>query len=90
MLAIRWYALFTGFRLITAMLQPSVQAHDSFWFLMALLLVLAATSSVGSLGKSLAIEKEWVKIICGDDSQFLFSWLEHDSVHSFPGLVCDV
>ena len=55
----------------TALFQPSVQTDGSFWFLTTLLLVLAATSSIGSLGTNLAIEKEWVKIICGDDSQFL-------------------
>eukprot|EP00040_Diaphanoeca_grandis_P014078 m.71210 g.71210 ORF g.71210 m.71210 type:complete len:700 (+) comp24327_c0_seq1:133-2232(+) len=39
--------------------------------LVTLLLLCGSTSSLGSLASTLAVEKEWVKILCGDDSEML-------------------
>lgn len=57
--------------LIVMLLQDSVRQDGSFWFLVVLLLLLGALSSVGSLGTNLAVEKEWVKIMCAGDSMML-------------------
>ena len=51
---------------------PAAGPHPAlFWPLIAVVVGAGAMSSVGSAGAAAAVEREWVKALCGDDAPLL-------------------
>lgn len=53
-----------------------------FWTLVVLLLAMGSLSSVGAMGATLSVEKEWTKALCGSDSAQLA--LTNSGAHFAP------
>jgi hypothetical protein len=52
---------------VIAMLAKGHETHDAgFWILIVLLLAASVVSTLGSLAGTLAVEKDWVVVICRD------------------------
>lgn len=63
-------ALPTPFLLALCFPRPTpLHTPQSYWLLMWVVTVLGATSSSGSTGVSIAVERESVKALCGEDSE---------------------
>lgn len=58
-----------------------------FWLMVTLVVISGAISNLGSLASTLAVEKDWVKVICKDDSETLANT---NSVMRRIDLVCKV
>ena len=54
-----------------ALLWGGITAGPLFYAFMALAMAAGSVSSLGSLGNSLSVEREWTKTLCGSDSEAL-------------------
>jgi hypothetical protein len=51
--------------------QPTTVFKALYWSLTCIMLLAGASSSIGSLGAAVAVEREYAKTLCGDDSSAL-------------------
>ena len=53
----------------TTFLPPAAKQDALFWFLIVVIIATAAVADVAALYGTLAVEKDWVVVVCGGDSQ---------------------
>ncbi len=66
-LVVQNVSVLTCCAVVIAMLVKGHEKHDAgFWILIVLLLAASVVSTLGSLAGTLAVEKDWVVVICRD------------------------